>query len=474
MKPFIVFFFWALAAASFAQTSGYIAESLKTPQGVRFHVTGLDLDAKDRPVVCTRLGDVWRLDGTNWTQVATGLHEPCGLLCQPDGSILVSQKPEVTRLVDTDGDGKADRYQTWADEFEYHNNYHEFNHGLVRDSKGNVFGALNLSHADPLAFNVGGLGSSGGLRGTAYRISPSGAYSTFAWGLRSPAGLGMSPKDELFYTDNQGNWVGTSSLSMVAEGSFHAEPTSLRDHPMFGIDRMATMADEDYATFRTIPSVWLPHKEIANSPGNPVWDTNGGAFGVFEGQVFLGDLTQSNLLRIQLEEVGGRYQGVVFPFLDGFDSGNIRIKFDRKGTLWIGQTARGWGAKGDKDFGLQKVTWDGETVPCEMHTMTLEADGFRVSFTQPMAAESVSKDALEVSSWWYAYHRQYGSPKIDEQEVVVESVELAEDGLSAFIKFAPEKEKLYFFEWKAKPKSTSGEPLGNARAYYTLVNLVAP
>ena len=45
-------------------------------------------------------------------------------------------------------------------------------------------------------------------------------------------------------------------------------------------------------------AVWLPHGMVANSPGNPTWDTTGGKFGPFGGQMFLGDQTLSNLFRV--------------------------------------------------------------------------------------------------------------------------------------------------------------------------------
>ena len=454
-----------------AQTAGYRIETIATPETPTFDVTGLDIDARGRVWCATRLGEVWVLDETEWTRFAEGLHEPCGLICEKDGSVLVSQKPEVTRLIDRDGDGAAEVFQTVADQFAYHDNYHEFNHGLVRDSAGNVFGALNLDHANPGSFSVGGLGSAGGLRGTVYRLSPEGAYATFAWGVRSPAGLGMSPKDELFYTDNQGNWVPTSFLAHVEEGKFYAEPTSLRDHPEYGIEKVKAMKPEDFAKIRTMPAVFLPHQEVSNSPGNVVWDTTGGKFGPFEGQAFIPELTQSNLLRVMLEKVGGRYQGAVVVFLDGFQSGNIRAAFDPEGALWIGQTSRGWGARGAKPYGLQKVVWEGGTTPFEMKDVSLRKDGFEVTFTEPVDEASL-KDALQVRSWWYHYHRSYGSPKVDERPVEVEAIELDASGRKAFVRLRPEKERVFGLFWQPGLRSREGKVMGSRSAYYTVVNLV--
>ncbi|MEI8619163.1 hypothetical protein P4S63_25280 [Pseudoalteromonas sp. B193] len=87
------------------------------------------------------------------------------------------------------------------------------------------------------------------------------------------------------------------------------------------------------------------HVEVANSPGNPEWNTTQGKFGPFEGQIFIGDQTQSNVFRVLLDQVNGKYQGAVINFMNRFQSGNVRAEFDVNGQLWIGQTARGWGHK---------------------------------------------------------------------------------------------------------------------------------
>lgn len=455
-----------------AQTDGYRIETIANPPGATsFDVTGLDI-ATDGSVFCaTRLGEVWVLKDKQWTRFAEGIHEPCGLLCEPDGSVLVSQKPEVTRLADSDGDGIADRIITVADEFEFHDNYHEFNHGLVRDADGWIYGALNLDHGNPDSFTMGGLGSPGGLRGTFYRISPDGKYETFAWGARSPAGLGMSPGNELFYTENQGNWVPTSFIGHVEKDSFQAEPTSLRDHPDYGIEKLKTMTPADFAAIRKIPAVFLPHQEIANSPGNLVWDETGGKFGPFAGQALVVDLTQSNMCRVILEKVGGRYQGAVLPFLNGFQSGNIRQVFDRKGALWIGQTSRGWGARGPQPYGLQKVVWDGKTVPFEVKTIALQPGGFQLTFTKPVDTGSVAESLLQANSWWYNYDSTYGSPKIAERAVEIDGVEWSDDNTVATVRLPLEKERVYHLLLGQGLKAVDGSTLGNASIYYTLVNL---
>ena len=86
------------------------------PAGVDDQVGGLAFLEDGRLAVAFHRGEVFirQADGT-WKQFAEGLHEPLGLLPDGKGSLLVMQRPELTRLIDVDGDGKADRYQTVCD-----------------------------------------------------------------------------------------------------------------------------------------------------------------------------------------------------------------------------------------------------------------------------------------------------------------------------------------------------------------------
>ena len=61
-------------------------------------------------------------------------------------------------------------------------------------------------------------------RGFAHRITPGGELLPTSSGLRSPAGVEISPWGDAFYTDNQGEWCGASKLSHLEPGDFHGHP----------------------------------------------------------------------------------------------------------------------------------------------------------------------------------------------------------------------------------------------------------
>ncbi|MDU0356439.1 hypothetical protein RS130_23330 [Paraglaciecola aquimarina] len=263
------------SAATTAKTTyipkGYEIQTIETPKDVRFHATGLDVNKQGHVYVATRFGDVWKYSDATWSKFADGLHEPTGLMCEEDGSIIVAQKPELTRLIDLDNDGSADDYIRIADGWTFHDNYHEFNFAPVKDQDGNYYGTLNLGHGVPDALALGAMDSGGGYRGWAYKVSTEGEFIPFANGLRSPAGIGMSPNNEIFFTDNQGDWVETSKLHLLEEGKFYGHPVSLRDDPNFGLEKVIENK-KNFKLFddmREKPVVWIPHLEVANSQVTP-------------------------------------------------------------------------------------------------------------------------------------------------------------------------------------------------------------
>ena len=48
-----------------------------------------------------------------------------------------------------------------------------------------------------------------------------------------------------------------------------------------------------------------PYDKMGKSPCGFAWDTTGGAFGPFTGQIFVGDQHHAAIFRVSLEQVGG-------------------------------------------------------------------------------------------------------------------------------------------------------------------------
>ena len=268
---------------------------------------GIGLMPDGRIVVSFYNGQVCFYDKTTrtWSVFAEGLHSPLGVLALSNREVLVMQMPELTRLVDRDGDGRADLYQTVSDYFGISGNYAEFAFGPVRDAEGNLFFSLGTGSnmGAPLTSEVRGflnpLGSWGRMtspvpyRGWIMKITPDGKTIPWASGLREPNGLGLDPQGRLFAIDNQGDWVPTSALYRIEQNKFYGHVPDLvwREDFQGGKQPLDAPVPE-LDGLRTRPAVMFPYGDMSNSPTQPTWDTTGGKFGPYGGQVFLGEMNQ--------------------------------------------------------------------------------------------------------------------------------------------------------------------------------------
>src|SRR5690606_30865567 len=131
-----------------------------------------------------------------------------------------------------------------------------------------------------------------------------------------------------------------------------------------------------------VPAILFPYKKMGQSAAGIACDLSRGKFGTFEKQLFVGDQTQSIVMRVDLEEVDGVMQGACFPFRKDFSSGIVGLEMTPQGALFAGGTARGWGSRGTKEYCVERLDWTGK-IPFEIKTMRLEPDGFTLTFTQP-------------------------------------------------------------------------------------------
>lgn len=460
-----------------AQTpAGYKIETVPLPKGA-VTILGLCHKPDGTLAIATWEGEVWEYKDRTWTRFAENLMEPNGIYYdEKEDAYYVAQKPELTRLSDTNKDGICDRYECITDAFGVSGEYHEYHYGPVVDSLGRKYASLNLAargeftvpDGKPVGKGGGNMSYNAPWRGWVYRSDRPGHFQPLANGFRSPCGIGMSPQDELFITDNQGDWVADCCMYHVREGNFYGHPASLPARPDFTKEKVLSMTAEDFAKFRTPPAVLFPREVIANTPGSPVWDTTGGKFGPFQKQIYVGDQRQSNYFRVGVEKVGGDYQGWCVDFLRGLESGPVKMSFDPQGRLWSAQVGRGWFSVGGKRTALQYVEWDGKTTPFAIHSTTLTKTGFDVTFTEPVGNEV--KPA--VKSWHYHYYSTYGSPPVDETELEVSSVKISKDRKTVSFDVPLAEGKIYALQFPEQ-KSETETALDFDTIYYTL-NKVRP
>jgi hypothetical protein len=448
---------------------GYTVETIEVPESIRLEVGGLDFAPDGDLYIATRFGEVWIYRAGAWLKFAEGLHSPLGLhVDDQSGAVFVTQKPELTKLVDRDGDDRAEEYRTVTDAWGFSGNYHEYAYGPVVDDRGNMYINLNLAHGGK---GVRGsiMGRTAAYRGWCVKVTPEGHLVPFASGLRSPAGLALSPAGELWATENQGDFVGTSCLYHLKAGQFYGHAASLRDVPGFADKTLNDIPLDELDNMRTRPAVMFPHGEMAKSPGNLVFDTPERDFGPFDGQMLVTDMTEAKVMRCDVEKVQGQYQGVVFDFIDHLQSGALRVVWGPEGrSLWVGQTRRGWNSVARVPEGLQRVVHDGKTTPYAIETIRLTRDGFKLRFTKPVDAKQAAKAGrYKVKHWGYKYHGGYGSPRVDETKVQVTAASVSADGRTVHLTL-PRLEARQVYRIEAPVPSAAGQTLTTDVGYYTL------
>jgi hypothetical protein len=460
-----------IGQASAGIPAGYRLETVTLPRGA-VTVLGLCHKPNGTLAIVSWEGEVWEYKDNLWTLFAENLMDPNGIYYdEKEDAYYVAQTPELTRLVDTNQDGICDRYECITNAFGASGQYHEYHYGPVVDSLGRKYASLNLASNGGFSVTdgrkIGGMNYNAPWRGWVYRSDRLGHFQPLACGFRSPCGIGMSPQDELFITDNQGDWVGANCLYHIREGNFYGQPTSLPARPDFTKEKVLSMTAKDFEKIRTVPAVCFPYGIISRSPGSPVWDTTGGKFGPFQNQIFVGDQSVSNLFRCGLEEIDGDYQGFCVNFLDKTESGTVKMNFDAQGRLWTAQVGRGWLSRGGKRTALQYAAWDGKTTPFEIHHVNLTRTGFKVTFTQPIG----SNITPTVNSWHYRYHSIYGSDQFDEKKLPVSNYALSKDRKTVTFDVPLTPGKVYALTFGGQ-KNTEDSVIGNHTAYYTLNKLI--
>lgn len=402
------------------------------------------------------MGGVYVLDGVETgdtskitvKRIASGLAEPLGIEVV-DGDIYVLQKHELTRLTDLDGDEVADRYEAVCNSWGVTSDFHEFAFGLVYKD-GYFYAALSMAmrlmshekqHPD---------------RGRTIRISKDGTHEWINYGLRTPNGIGLGVDDELFVTDNQGEWTPANKLIHVKQGEFLGMMWGLPD----GSESTPAIAP---------PAIWLPENEIGNSPTEPILVHNG----VYKGQMLHGDVTHGGIKRDFLEKINGQYQGAVFRFTQGLEAGVNRLAWGPDSALYIGGVGMvgGWSWK-ENQYGLQKIKYNGKPT-FEMLAIRAKPRGFEIEFTLPLKGDQkITPQDFLIQQWRYLGTSGYGGPKIDLTDLRINDFKLSDDRKRLYLELTGlKKEHVIYFMIPDDLRGENDLPLWSNEAWYTLNNI---
>lgn len=395
------------------------------------------------------------------------LAAPFGLAAAGE-ALDVINKYGLVRLSDADRDGFAERAEVIADGWGHTRDYHDWAVGLPRDPQGNYFVSLPSQQDDRTA---GGAR----LRGTVVKLSPREAtedhprrfaIEQLAAGLRFPQGIALSPQDDLFVTDNQGNYTPFNELNHIVKGARYGF-----------INRLEVLAGLN-PPYRPA-AIEIPHPWTRSVNGICFLTPPDGStklaeslFGPLGGQLIGCEYDTRRLVRMSLEQVEGDWQGAVYPFsiepLAGQPTfeGPLACAVSPRGDLYIGNIRdSGWGA-GSNTGSLVRLRYSGK-LPPGICRVSAAPQGFRIEFTEAVDRQ-LAGDAsrYQISSYRRIPTPDYGGPDLDRRGEKPTAIEVSADGRSALVHLANLREGfVYEFHLKPLVRETLFFP---AEAYYTL------
>ncbi len=404
----------------------YVVDTLTLPDDNPWkswiRCSGFDFFKDGRAAVCSVSGDVWIVSGIDdslqkltWQRHAAGLFQPLGLKIVND-TVYVLGRDQITRLHDLNKDGEADFYENFNNDVQITSHYHEFCLNLETDSAGNFY------------FTKGGNLDEAEIphHGTLLKVSKDGkTLEVVATGLRAPNGMGIGPNNEITVSDNEGNWVPSSRVSLIKPGGFYGH--------VFTAHRNPKPTDQDKPIF------WLP-QGMDNSGGGQVWVTSD-RWGPFKGKMLHMSYGSCSLFVTSMEEVHGQVQGGAVKLPLRFDSGVMRGRFHTQdGQLYV-CGLRVWQSSAAKDGAFHRVRYTGKPVRLPS-SVQVKKNGLQITFTTPLDSKAaVDLQNYAVDQWNYRWTTNYGSKeysvadpeKVAHDSVEIRSIKLAEDRRSVFL-----------------------------------------
>ncbi len=399
-------------------------------------------------------GDVWRVDGVmerapaklTWRRIATGLFQPLGVKFRGN-EIFITCRDQLVRLRDLNGDGETDFIENFNSDHQVTEHFHEFAMGLQTDAAGNFYYAKSARHA---------LTAIVPHHGTLLRVSADGARTDIlANGFRAANGVCLNDDGTFFVTDQEGHWTPKNRINRVKQGGFYGN--------MFGYTSATDTADSAMQQ----PMVWITNNkdrspaELLSVPRN-AWGSLGGALlnlSYGTGRAFI----------VPNEEVGGQWQGAVCELpMPAFATGIMRGRFAADGGLYTcGMFA--WAGNATAPGGFHRIRRSEKPahVPLAIHAAK---GALSVTFSEPLAANSVKPDAFALKVWSLQRTKSYGSKHHDEHALPITAARLSADGRTVTLT-VPTLAPTHCYELKLALKAPDGAAI--ERALHGTIHLLS-
>lgn len=376
-----------------------ISIPFENPYGSRMRTGAFDFFSDGRAAVSTWNGDVWlvsgiddKLDNITWQRFATGLFDPLGLRIVDD-VVYVHGRDGLTKLLDTNDDGEADRYECFNNQVYITAAFHEFAFDLQTDTDGNFY----ISKGAPV--NPGGRGFMKIVphHGAILKIAKDGStIEAVATGMRAPNGIAVSPEGVITSGDNEGTYMPRCRLNWIEKPGFYA---GVKDTA-----HRSPVPDQP-----DLPLCWMP-MDVDNSSGGQVWVT--GAWPELQGRLLHNSYGTCSTYLVLPERVNGQMQGGLVKLPAVYTSSCMRGRFSPiDGQMYV-IGLKGWQTTAAREGGFHRVRRTNKPLDIPIALTTCDK-GVYLTFATELDAETANDpESFGVEIWNYRYSQNYGSPEL--------------------------------------------------------------
>ncbi len=388
------------------------------PWNAQVRFSGIDFTGPDEAVISAWDGDVWKVrgiasaDGTlTWQRIASGLFQPLGIKVI-NGVIFVGCRDRILKLVDLNGDGMTDRYDTFNADHQVTEHFHEFAMGLETDAAGNVFYAKSARHGLPAVVPH---------HGTLLKVTPDGKTTTIvANGFRAANGVCVEDDGTFWVTDQEGHWNPKNRINHVRQGGFYGN--------MFGYHDVTDSSDSAMIP----PAMWITNA-FDRSPAELVrvksskWSPIDGALlelSYGEGRVHL-VLTEP--AHGERGTQGVSQGGLVALPIPDLPTGIMRGRFNPADGQFYACGLYAWAGNRQHPGGFFRIRRTDKplTIPVGLHA---EPGSVSLEFALPLAATAADAAGWKIRAWDLKRTQKYGSEHLNERDLAVSAGTLSSDG----------------------------------------------
>lgn len=390
-----------------------------SPWKNQFRLSGLDFfKDTNKGVICSTDGDVWLVEGftknsgkLTWQRIASGLFQPLGIKVVNE-EIFVTCRDQLVKLHDFNGDRETDFYESFNNDHQVTDHFHEFAMGLQTDKEGNFYYAKSARHAREALVPQ---------HGTLIKVSKDGQKTEIiATGFRAANGVCLNPDGTFIVTDQEGHWNPMNRVNWVKKGGFYGN--------MFGFNPPADSTEKGME----LPLVWVD-RERDQSPSELLW-VDSKKWGALDGKLLNLSYGYGKVFVVPFEKIGEQVQGGVFELpVPRFSTGVMRGRFNPgDGQLYLcGLSA--WGSTQPQLGGLYRIRKVEKPMVIPVGIKATN-QGIELNFTEELDAKSVADTAhYTVKTWDLLRSRKYGSKHLNEQTLTVIKATLGKDKKSILL-----------------------------------------